>query len=100
MMDCKNVRDRLATGAPLGSEAESHIENCEICTELATEQLGDSLSLDAFDYPFELDAMMATTEAQLSAEKGFGAWFRSRPTHVEWGLSSLQPFLPPQWSPL
>lgn len=87
-MQCDDVRACLADGE-LSAGVEDHLLACEGCAALVVRHLAEQEVPPASD----IDAMLASVELQIEADRGVVVWLRSLATEVRWliavGAASL-----------
>lgn len=83
-VDCRQARDRLATGE-VDDAVEAHLEGCLECARVGAELAGLAPVPDPA-FPGEL---LGRVEGALARERGPVAWLRSRPTPLRLVLAVL-----------
>jgi hypothetical protein len=76
---CDEVRARLTAGG-LSRGVENHLLDCEACAALVVRHLADQEVPPA---P-EIDALLASVELEIDADRGVLAWLRSLSTDLRW----------------
>lgn len=86
--ECDGVRARLA-GGELSAGVEDHLLACEACAALVVRHLAEQEVPAAT----EIDALLASVELEIEADRGAVVWARSLSTDVRWlivmGVASL-----------